>query len=47
MELYERNEYRLVFNSVKPSDFATYSIEANNSLGVDMKNIEFLGKSLS
>ncbi|XP_021945197.1 protein amalgam isoform X1 [Folsomia candida] len=43
MELYERNEYRLVFNSVKPSDFATYSIEANNSLGVDMKNIEFLG----
>ncbi len=43
VELYGRNEYRLIFNTVKPSDFAMYSIEANNSLGVDMKNIEFVG----
>lgn len=40
------NEYRLIINSVKPSDFVTYSIEANNTLGYDVKNIEFSGKHL-
>jgi hypothetical protein len=43
MELYGRNEYRLVFNSVKEIDFATYTIQAKNKLGSDIKKIEFSG----
>lgn len=42
-DVVNHNEHILVLNPVKEYDFNTYTCEANNSRGYDIRHIEFTG----